>query len=175
VSFRFLNVLVKPDPTLISAATSAATENIRFEVVSITSSIQTRFGFWLFGALKKRFKGNHFTCDEVQAAMAQWFQEQPEDFYSNMFTTLFCTGTVVLNKKQATWRNEVQKRSTYSELHFVVCFILISCLGVKRQTWKRYLLNTLCRVQELTFSALLSSFICKATISINPRIQLNMI
>jgi hypothetical protein len=45
--------------------------------------------FWLFGALKKHLKGNHFTCDEeVQAAMAKWFREQPEKFYSDRFEKL---------------------------------------------------------------------------------------
>jgi hypothetical protein len=64
--------------------------------------------------------------------MAQWFQEQLEDFYSNMLTTLFCTGSIVLNKKQATRINEVQKQSTHSELYFCFWFHFNTLSGCKK-------------------------------------------
>ena len=38
----------------------------------------------------KHLQGSHFTRDaEVQAAMGKWFQEVPEEFYSNRFEKLF--------------------------------------------------------------------------------------
>jgi hypothetical protein len=44
------------------------------------------YDFWLFVALKKHLKGIHFTRDaEVPAATGKWFQEQPEEFYSDGF------------------------------------------------------------------------------------------
>lgn len=37
----------------------------------------------------KHLKGINFTRDaEVQAAMGKWFQEEPEEFYSNRFEKL---------------------------------------------------------------------------------------
>jgi hypothetical protein len=42
----------------------------------------------------------------------------------------FSTGSIVSNE-ETMWKSEVYKRSTHSELYFVFCFILISCLGVK--------------------------------------------
>jgi hypothetical protein len=45
--------------------------------------------FWLFENLKKYLEGNNFTCDEeVQAAVAKWFQEQPVKFYTNGYEKL---------------------------------------------------------------------------------------
>jgi hypothetical protein len=43
----------------------------------------------LFGYLRKHLKGNCFTCDEeVQTAIAKWFPEKPENFYSDGFGKL---------------------------------------------------------------------------------------
>ena len=62
--------------THTSVATSAAINNIIFEVVPHLPG--------LLGALKKHVEGNHFTCnDKVQAAMAKWFQKQREKFYTD--------------------------------------------------------------------------------------------
>jgi hypothetical protein len=45
--------------------------------------------FWLFETLKKYLEGNCFTCDEeVQAAVAKWFPEQPVKFYTNGYEKL---------------------------------------------------------------------------------------
>jgi len=42
--------------------------------------------FWLFVALMKHLKGTDFTRDvKVQAAMGKWFQEEPEELYSDRF------------------------------------------------------------------------------------------
>jgi histone-lysine N-methyltransferase SETMAR len=59
-----------------SAATSGIVESIGFEVVLHLpySPNLAPSDVWLFGALKKQLKGNHFTCDkEVQVATAKWF------------------------------------------------------------------------------------------------------
>jgi hypothetical protein len=47
---------------------------------------------------------------------------------------MFSAGGTVLNKREHMWNNEAQEQSTCSELHFVLCFILIPCLGVQIQT-----------------------------------------
>jgi transposase len=55
-----------------NAATSAAIQNVRFEVVPHRPYRPDLVSpdFWLFAALKKYLKEIHFTCDEeVQAAM----------------------------------------------------------------------------------------------------------
>jgi hypothetical protein len=55
--------------------------------------------FWLLRALKKHLKGNRFTCDEeVQAATAKWFREQPEKFYTTGSKNLFSAGSFVSNE-----------------------------------------------------------------------------
>jgi histone-lysine N-methyltransferase SETMAR len=74
-----------------SATTSAAVDSNVFEVVPHPpySPDLAPPHFWLFGALKKHLKGKRFTCDdEVQAAMAKWFPEQPEKFYTDGFEKL---------------------------------------------------------------------------------------
>jgi hypothetical protein len=43
---------------------------------------------YLLGVLKKHLKGSHFSCEEVKAAMAKWFREQPEKFYTDGFEKL---------------------------------------------------------------------------------------
>jgi hypothetical protein len=48
---------------------------------------------------------------------------------------MFSAGGIVLNKREHMW-NEAQEQSTCSELYFVLCFILIPCLGVQIQTHK---------------------------------------
>jgi hypothetical protein len=46
--------------------------------------------FWLFAALKKPLKGIHVTRDEeVQAVTGKWFQEEPQEFYTDGFEKLF--------------------------------------------------------------------------------------
>jgi hypothetical protein len=63
-------------------------EDIRFQVVPHPSysSDFIPSDFWLFVALTKHLKGIHFTHDaEVQAAMGKWFQEEPEEFYTDRF------------------------------------------------------------------------------------------
>jgi len=47
---------------------------------------------------------------------------------------MFSAGGIVLNKREHMWNNEAQEQSTCSELYFVLCFILIPCLGVHIQT-----------------------------------------
>jgi hypothetical protein len=44
--------------------------------------------FWLFAALLQHLKGIHLICDEVPAATRMWFQEVPEEFYSNLLENL---------------------------------------------------------------------------------------
>jgi histone-lysine N-methyltransferase SETMAR len=72
------------------AATSATVDSIGYEVVPHPpySPDLAPSDFWFFGALKKHLKSNCFTCDEVRTAMAKWFREQPEKFYSDGFETL---------------------------------------------------------------------------------------
>jgi histone-lysine N-methyltransferase SETMAR len=73
------------------AATSAAVESIGFEIVPHPPYRPdlALSDFWLFTALKKHLKSNHFRCDnEVQAATAKWFCEQPDKFYTNGFKKL---------------------------------------------------------------------------------------
>jgi histone-lysine N-methyltransferase SETMAR len=98
-----------PDPHT-SAATSAAVNSIRFEVVPHPpySPYLAPSDFWLFGALKKHLKGNHFTCEEeVQATVAKRFQEQPEKFYTKGFQKLVSAGGIVSNERGTTWKREV--------------------------------------------------------------------
>ena len=74
-----------------NAATSAVWDSIKFEVVPHHpySLDLAPPDFWLFETLKKYLEGNHFTChEEVQAAMAKWFQEQPVKFYTNGYEKL---------------------------------------------------------------------------------------
>jgi len=55
-------------------------------------------------------------------------------FYSNRLKKkLFSDGGTVSNKRAIMWKNDIQKLSTKSELYFVFCFILITCLGEKKQ------------------------------------------
>jgi len=71
-----------------SAATSSATDNIRFKVVPhpLYSLHLAPFDSCLFAALKKGLKQIPFTYNEdTHAAMGRRFWEQPEVFYSNRF------------------------------------------------------------------------------------------
>lgn len=71
-----------------SAATTVVKENIRFQVVphpSYSSDLEMS-NFWLFVALMKHLKEIHFTHDaKVQADIRKWFQEEPQEFYSDRF------------------------------------------------------------------------------------------
>jgi hypothetical protein len=60
--------------------------------------------FW-FAALKKHLKGINFTCDEaVPPAAGKWFQEQPQEFYSDRFKkNLFSAGSIVSDKRETMW------------------------------------------------------------------------
>jgi hypothetical protein len=75
---------------------------------------------------KLRIKEIHFTCDEVQAGRGKWFEEHPEEFYSDGFGHL-------VQRRQCRIELEVDyvekcgTETTLSELHFMVCFISISC------------------------------------------------
>lgn len=72
MSRRFLQVWVKTSHTI--AATSAAIENMEFEVVTCPpySPDLAPSDFWLFAAIKEHIKGIHFTRDEqVQAAIGK--------------------------------------------------------------------------------------------------------
>jgi len=77
--------------------------------------------FWLFAVLKKHLKRNHFTCEEVQAAMQKCFQEEPEAFYSGRFERL-----VQILHGKIWYRNQVH-------IIFYFLFISIPCLAVKIQ------------------------------------------
>jgi hypothetical protein len=57
---------------------------------------------------------------------------------------LFSAGGVVSNERGTTWKREVQKESTQSELYFVLCFISIPCMGVNIQIWRQYFRNAPC-------------------------------
>jgi hypothetical protein len=46
---------------------------------------------------------------------------------------LFGTGGTASNERETTWQDEVHKQSTQSELQLMLCFILITSLGVKIQ------------------------------------------
>jgi hypothetical protein len=46
---------------------------------------------------------------------------------------MFSADGTVLNKREHMWNNEAQEQSTCSELYFMLCFILIPCLGVQTQ------------------------------------------
>ena len=46
---------------------------------------------------------------------------------------MFSAG-IVLNKREHMCNNEAQEQSACSELYFVLCFILITCLGIQIQT-----------------------------------------
>jgi hypothetical protein len=70
------------------AATSAAAERIAFVIVphSPCSLDVAPSDFWLFGDLKEYLKDSRFTCvEEAQDAMAKWFREQSEKFYTDGF------------------------------------------------------------------------------------------
>jgi transposase len=104
-----------------SAATSTTVESIGFEVVLHPpfSPDLAPSDFWLFGALKKYLKGYRFTCDEeVRAAMAS-FENRLENSTATVPKNSFSAGGVVSNERATTWKREVQKQSTQSELRFV--------------------------------------------------------
>jgi hypothetical protein len=66
-------------------------ETIRFQVVPhpCYSSDLVPSDLWLFVALMKHLKGIHFIRDaEEQAVMGKWFQEEPDEFYSDRFEKL---------------------------------------------------------------------------------------
>ena len=103
----------------ISAATSAVVESNGFEVVPTDSAPSD---FWFFGALNKYLKGNRFICDEeIQAATAKWFREQPEEFYTDGFENLvqrwrlYRTRWILRGKVR--YRNKVQNLSSF------LCFV----------------------------------------------------
>jgi hypothetical protein len=75
--------------THTSDATSAVIESIDFEYVSQPhySLELVSSDFWLFAALLQ-LKGIHLICNEVPAATRMWFQEVPEEFYSNLLENL---------------------------------------------------------------------------------------
>jgi hypothetical protein len=57
----------------------------------------------LLETLKKYFEGNRFTCDEeVQTAVAKWFQEQHVKFYTNGY------GKLVRH-----WRHCIEREGDY--------------------------------------------------------------
>lgn len=60
-----------------SAANSNAIKSIIFEVIPHPpySTDLTLSDFWLFEALNKHLKGNHFTCDKVQSTIRNGFLE----------------------------------------------------------------------------------------------------
>jgi hypothetical protein len=66
-------------------------ENIRYEVVSHTSYSQdlAQSDLWFFATISEHLKEIHLTCDkEVSAATGKWFQEQPQEFYSDGYKKL---------------------------------------------------------------------------------------
>jgi hypothetical protein len=48
-----------------------------------------------FAALQQHLKGMHFVCDEVPADTGKWFQEVPEEFYSNLLENLVFASVVL--------------------------------------------------------------------------------
>jgi len=55
---------------------------------------------------------------------------------------VFGMGGTILNDRESTWKSDVKKQSTHSELYSMFCFIGIPCMGVRIQTWRHYCLNT---------------------------------
>jgi histone-lysine N-methyltransferase SETMAR len=88
-----------------SVATSVAIESTELEVVPYPpySPDMALSDFSLLAALKKHLRGVHFTCDKaLTAAIGKWFQEKPEEFAAVGSNILFCTGSVVSNRRQNT-------------------------------------------------------------------------
>jgi hypothetical protein len=83
---------------------------------------------WLLTALKKYLKRIHFACDEeVQAPMVKWFQEQPEEFYSDSLKKWLCWQHCI---KRADC-GKMRYRNNEHTLHctHILCFVSIPCLG----------------------------------------------
>jgi hypothetical protein len=88
----------------------------------------------LFAALKKHLKGIHFTCDEeVQAAVGKWFLEQLEEFYSDGFKKT-CSSLAGLYETRGRLCGIVRYRNRVRIMSYILCFVLIHCLGVNIQT-----------------------------------------
>jgi hypothetical protein len=96
-----------PDPILVLPLRQSVAESIGFDVPHPPYSPHLApSDFWLFGALKQHLEGCRFICnEEVQAAIAKWFWEQPEKFYSD--------GS---EKLVQCWQCRVEREGDYMEM-----------------------------------------------------------
>jgi hypothetical protein len=80
--------------------------------------------FW-FASLKKLLKGINFTYDEaVPPATAKWFQEQPEEFYSDRFKELVHCWQHCITQRETMWKIEVGLLKQSTRMSYILCFVL---------------------------------------------------
>jgi hypothetical protein len=102
---------------------------VRFEVVPHLQHIPdvASYEFWLYGTLKMYHRNSFDMDEEVEVAIESGFKSSLKSSTAKGSKHLFSTGGIILNKREATWKDEY--RSIVHILSYVFLFYFNTVSG----------------------------------------------